>query len=144
MVPRMSKVAIEYLLLIGRQHAANLAEALPEQLMPLVVIIPAGLHHFEARIAQDVADLIALRRCQIEFEIHSLDQARSWNVQVMIAVGHRAEREANQKTRDSNYQAEPNVRLSWQDRSRSVASPAPMDRLSLLKSCSIRAPIARH
>jgi hypothetical protein len=75
MVPRMSKVAIEYLLLIGRQHTANLAEALPEQLMPLVVIILAGLHYFEPGIAQDVADLIALRRRQIEFEIHSFDQA---------------------------------------------------------------------
>ena len=73
MLPRMRKVAIEYFLLIWSQYAANLAQALPEHLMPLVVIILPRLHHFEPCIAQDVADLIALRRRQVELEIHSLD-----------------------------------------------------------------------
>ncbi len=72
MLPRMREVAIEYLLLIRRQHSANLAKTLPEQLMPLMVIILPRLHHLESCIAQDVADLIALRRRQVELEIHSL------------------------------------------------------------------------
>jgi len=72
-VRRMREIAIEYLLLIGRQDAANLAEALPEQVMALVIKIPPRLHHFEPHIAQDVADLITLRRRQIEFQIHALD-----------------------------------------------------------------------
>jgi len=144
MLPRMRKVAIEYFLLIGSQYGANLAKSLPEHLMPLVVVVLPRLHHFESCIAQDVADLIALRRRQIELEIKPFDQARSRHVQVMVPVGHRAERETNQKERDSNHQAEPDVRLSWQDRSRSAASPAPMDRLWFLRSCSTRAPITHH
>lgn len=75
MLPRMRKVAIEYFLLIRRQYAPHLAETLPEQLMPLVIIVLPRLHHFEPCIAQDVTDLIALRRRQVELEIHSVDQA---------------------------------------------------------------------
>lgn len=64
MRPRVREVAIEYLLLLGRQHATNLADSTPEQLMaPMVKILPR-LHHFDPRIAQDVADAAALGRRQ--------------------------------------------------------------------------------
>jgi hypothetical protein len=63
-VVRSRELLIENFLLIGGQRAANFAKPLPEEDMALVVEIPARLHHFEAGIAQDVADLIALRRCQ--------------------------------------------------------------------------------
>ncbi len=62
MRPRLREVAIEYRLLLGRQHAANLAESIPEQIMPAVLKTLPSLHHFEPRIAQNVADAIALRR----------------------------------------------------------------------------------
>jgi hypothetical protein len=117
MIPRMREVAIEYFLLIGRQHAANLSEALPEQVMPLMIEISPCLNHFEAGIAQDVADSIALRRRQIELAIHSVDQVALRNAQVVIPVRQGAEGEPDQKARSSDNQAEPYVRLSWQDRS---------------------------
>jgi len=142
MLPGMGKIAIEYFLLIGCQHGADLAEALPEQLMPLVIVVLPRFHHFEPRIAQDIADLIALRRRQIELEIHSLDQARSRHVQITIPVRHRTQRETNQQARDSNNQAEPDIRLSWQDRSLSEASPAPMGRWRFQASSLTRVPIA--
>src|SRR5579863_1439197 len=118
MIPRMSEIAIEDLLLIRRQHAANLSEALPEQVMPLMIEIAPRLHHFEAGIAQDVADLVALRRRQIEFAIHAPDQVAPRHSQIVIPIGQGAEREPDQKARDSDNQAEPDIRLSWQDRSR--------------------------
>src|ERR1039458_5509835 len=142
MRPRVREVAIEYLLLLGRQHATNLAESIPEQFMPPMVKILPRLHHFEPRIAQDVADAIALRRRQVELAIHSLDQPASRQPQVMIPVRQRAERETNQKARDATQQAEQDIRLSWQGRSLSSASRAPMDRLRFRNSYSPRALIA--
>src|SRR5208282_4164987 len=142
MRPRLREVAIEYLLLLGRQHAPNLAESLPKELMPPMVKILPRLRHLEPRIAQDVADAIALRRRQIELAIHSLDQPRPRNPQVMIPVRQRAERETNQKARDSHHQAEQDIRLSWQGRSLSSASRAPMDRLRSRNSYWSRALIA--
>jgi hypothetical protein len=65
MRPGLCEVAIEYPLLVGRQHSANLAETLPENLMPIVIKILPRLHHLEPRIAQDVTDSVALRRRQI-------------------------------------------------------------------------------
>ena len=102
MFPWPGEVAIENLLLIGRQGAANVGHSLPEQLMPPMHKILARLHHLEAGIAQDIGDSIALGRRQIEFMIHSLDQAAAWHVQVAIPVGHRAEREPNQDAGDSD------------------------------------------
>ena len=55
MLPWLREVAIENLLLIGRQDAANVAQSLPEQLMPPMHIILPRLHHFEPGIAQDIA-----------------------------------------------------------------------------------------
>jgi len=142
MRPRLREVAIEYLLLLGRQHGANLAESIPEQLMPLMLKILPRLRHFEPRIAQDVADAIALRRRQLKLMIHSLDQPRPRHPQVMIPVRQGAERETNQKARDSHHQAEQEIRLSWQGRSLSSASRAPMDRLRFRNSYSPRVSIA--
>src|SRR5208282_5031683 len=142
MCPRLREIAIEYLLLLGRQHATNLAESIPEQLMPAMVKILPRLHHFEPRIAQNVADAVALRRRQVELVIHSLDQPRPRHPQVMIPVRQRAERKTNQKTRHSHHQAEQDIRLSWQGRSLSSASRAPMDRLRFQNSYSPRALIA--
>jgi hypothetical protein len=102
MFPWPGEVAIENLLLIGRQDAANVGHSLPEQLMPPMHKILARLHHLEAGIAQDIGDSIALGRRQIELMIHSLDQAATWHVQVAIPVGHRAERETNQDAGDSD------------------------------------------
>src|ERR1700692_1962551 len=112
--------------------------------MPPMHIILPRLHHLEPSIAQDIADSIALRRRQIELAIHSLDQPTPWHVQVAVSVGHRAQRETNEEARDSNKEAEPDIRPSWQDRSLSLASPAPTGRLLFRKSCSTRGPIARH
>ncbi len=117
MVPRMGEVAIEYFLLIGCQNAPNLSEALPEQVMPLMIEISPCLNHFEAGIAQDIADSIALRGRQIELAIHSVDQVALRNPQVAIPVGQGAYGEPDQKARNSDNQAEPYIRLSWQDRS---------------------------
>ena len=72
--PRMREVSIEDLLLFGRQDIPNLPQSIPEQFMPFVIEILPHLHHFEPRVAKNVADLIALGRRQIEFEIHSLNQ----------------------------------------------------------------------
>ena len=141
MRPRLREFAIEDLLLIGRQHAANLPKALPEKVMPLVIKIPARLRHLEPCIAQDVADSIALRRCKIEVAIHSIDYPAARHPQVTIPVRHRAQSKTNQEAGDSDQQAEPEIRPSWQDRSLSAASPAPMDRLSFRKSYSTRVPI---
>jgi hypothetical protein len=102
LLPRARKVAIENLLLLGRQDSANVAKSLPEHLMPPMHIVLPRLHHLEPGIAQDVGDSIALRRGQIELAIHPLDQSTSWHSQVAIPVGHRAERETNQEARDSN------------------------------------------
>jgi len=102
MLPRLREVAIKNLLLIGRQDAANVAHPLPEHLMPAMHIILPRLHHLEPGIAQDVGDSIALCRRQVELVIHSLDQPASWHVQVVIPVGHRAQRETNQEARNSN------------------------------------------
>jgi hypothetical protein len=101
MFPWAGEVAIENLLLIGRQDAANAAHSLPEQLMPAMHKILARLHHLEAGIAQDIGDSIALGGRQIELMIHPLDQSAAWHVQVAIPVGHRAEHETNQDARDS-------------------------------------------
>ena len=89
-------------------------------------------------------DSIALRRRQIELDDSFARSARLRHVQVVIPVRHRAQRETNQKARDSNQEAEPDIRPSWQDRSLSVASPAPTGRLSFRKSCSTRVPRTRH
>jgi len=102
MSPRLREFAIEDLLLIGRQHAANLPKALPEKVVPLVIKIPARLRHLEPRIAQDIADSIALRRRQIEVAIHSIDQPAARHPQVTIPVRHRAQSETNQEARDSD------------------------------------------
>ncbi len=55
-VVRLRELLIENFLLIGSQYAANLAKTLPEEDMALVVEIPTRLHHFEAGVAQNVAD----------------------------------------------------------------------------------------
>ena len=144
MLPWLGEVAIENLLLIGRQNSANVAHSLPEHLMPAMHIVLPRLHHFEPGIAQDIRDSIALRRRQIELTIHSLDQPASGHVQVVIPVRHRAQRETNQKARGSNQEAEPDIRPSWQDRSLSLASPVPTGRLLFRKSCSTRVPKTRH
>jgi hypothetical protein len=73
MLPWLPEIAIENLLLIGRQDSANVAHPLPEHLMPPMHIILPRLHHLEPRIAKDIGDSIALRRRQIELVIHSLD-----------------------------------------------------------------------
>jgi hypothetical protein len=117
MLPRSREVAIENLLLIGRQDVANVAQSLPEQLMPPMHIILPRLHHLKPSVAQDIGNSIALRRCQVELTIHALDQPAPWHVQVAIPVSHRAQRETNQEARDSNQEAEPDIRPSWQDRS---------------------------
>jgi hypothetical protein len=144
MLPWLGEVAIENLLLIGRQNSANVAHSLPEHLMPAMHIVLPRLHHFEPGIAQDIRDSIALGRRQIELTIHSLDQPTPGHVQVVIPVRHRAQRETNQKARGSNQEAEPDIRPSWQDRSLSLASPVPTGRLLFRKSCSTRVPRTRH
>ncbi len=96
MLPWLREVAIENLLLIGRQDTANVAHSLPEQLMPAMHIILPRLHHLEPGIAQNIGDSIALRRRQIELMVHSLDQPAPGHVQVMIPVSRRAQRETNQ------------------------------------------------
>jgi len=93
----LRELLIENFLLIGGQHAANLAKPLPEEDMALVIEIPPRLHHFEAGIAQDVANLIALRRCQTEVAIQSLDQPAARHPNIAVAVRERAKRETNQK-----------------------------------------------
>src|SRR5579863_2950535 len=141
---RMGEVAIENLLLIRRQHAANLSHALPEQIMALVIKILPRLHYFEPRVAQDIADLIALRGRQIELEIHSLDQPRARHVQVVLAIRHGAESETDQNARESDDDEDPDIRLSWQGRSRSEESPAPKDRSRFQESSSARGTRARR
>src|SRR6202035_14634 len=144
MLPRLRALAIENLLLIGRQDVADVAQSLPEHLMPLMHIILSRLHHLEPGIAQDVGNSIALRTRQIEVMVYSLDHPAAGHVQVVIRVGHRAQSETNQEARDSNQQAEPDIRPSWQGRSLSLASPAPTGRLLYRKSCPIRVPKTRH
>ena len=73
-LPWMREVSIEDLLLLGRQDTPNLPKSIPEHFMPFVIEILPRLHHFEPRVAKNVADLIALGRRQIELEIHSLNQ----------------------------------------------------------------------
>lgn len=102
MLPRAGEVAIENLLLIRRQDAANVAHSLPEKLMSPMHIILVRLHHLEAGIAQDIGDSIALGRRQIELMIHSADQPAAWHVQVAVPIGHRAQRETNQDAGDSD------------------------------------------
>jgi hypothetical protein len=102
MFPWAGEVAIENLLLVGRQDATNVGHSLPEELMPPMHIILARLHDLEAGIAQDISDSIALGRRQIELMIHSVDQAAAWHVQVAIPVGHRAQHETNQDAGDSD------------------------------------------
>jgi hypothetical protein len=71
MLPRLGELLIEDLLLFRRQHAANLAEALPEQDMPLMIEVAPRLHHLEPRIAQDVADAIVRLRSRFIRSINS-------------------------------------------------------------------------
>ena len=96
-VVRLREFLIENFLLIGSQHAANLAKTLPEEDMALVVEIPMRLHHFEAGVAQDVADLIALRRGQTEVAIQPIYQPAARHSNIAVAVCERAKRETNQK-----------------------------------------------
>ena len=103
-----------------------------------MIEIAPRLHHLEPCVAQNVTNAIALRRRQIENVIHPIDQVRPRHAQVAISVRQRAQSETDQDTRDSNDQADPDIRPSWQDRSLSAASPAPMDRLRFRKSCSIQ------
>lgn len=102
MFPWAGEVAIENLLLVRRQDAANVGHSLPEQLMPPMHKILTRLHHLEAGIAQDIGDSIALGRSQIELTIHSVDQAAAWHAQVAVPIAHRAQREANQDAGDSD------------------------------------------
>ena len=102
MLPRLRELAIENLLLFGRQDVANVAQSLPEHLMPLMHIVLPRLHHLEPGVAQDVGDSIALRRCQIELMVHALDQSATGHPQVMIPVREGAQRKTNQDARDSD------------------------------------------
>lgn len=94
---RLRELLIENFLLIGGQHGANLAKPLPEEDMTLVVEVSPRLHHLEAGIAQDVADAIALRRCQAQVAIQSIDQPAARHPEIAVAVCERAKRETNQK-----------------------------------------------
>ncbi len=96
-VMRLRELLIENFLLIRGQYAANLAKPLPEEDMALVVEIPPRLHHFEAGVAQDVADLIALRRGQTEVAIQSIYQPAARHSNIAVAICERAKRETNQK-----------------------------------------------
>ena len=95
---RLREIAIENLLLVGSQRASNLLKSLPEQVMALMIEIAPRRRHFESSVAQDVANAIALRRCQIEVAIEALDKPVARHMQITVSIRQGADRETNQKT----------------------------------------------
>ena len=79
---------------------------------------------------------------RLSYVIHPLNQPASRHPQVTIPIRQRAQCETDQKARDPHQQADQEIRFSWQGRSRSSASRAPMDRLRFRNSYSPRALIA--
>ena len=75
---------------------------------------------------------------RLRSRFNRIDQPAARHPEIAVAVCERAKRETNQKAREPQNQAEPDIRLSWQDRSQSAASPAPMDRPCFQKSCSFQ------
>ena len=80
MLPWLRELLIEYFLLIGSQDAANLTESIPEQDVALMIELAARLHHLEARVAQDIADAVALGRGEVKVAVHPVDQSGARNV----------------------------------------------------------------
>src|SRR5712671_6015234 len=93
----------------------------------MLLVFELLLAHLESRLAQDVADSIALRRSQLQISTHALHDRLPRHAQDPVAIRERADREANQQARNSDQQAKPKVRPSWQSRSQSPAFPAPAD-----------------
>jgi len=103
--PRMREFAIEYLLLVGREGSANFLQRLPEQLMTAMAEFLLRLDHFEPRVAQDIADSIALRGSQLQIAIHALDDRSARHAQNSVTVRQRADGEADQQTRNGDQDA---------------------------------------
>ena len=90
--PWMREFAIENLLLVGRERFPNLTERLPEQLVTVVLEFLLRLPDLKPRVAQDIADSIALRGGQLQIAIHALDDRSSGHAENPVSVGQRADR----------------------------------------------------
>ena len=69
------ELAIEFLLLLGRQQRADLIVGLKDELLMLALKILVKLIHFHARIAHQGFDLMQLVGGQFEIVVEPLDEA---------------------------------------------------------------------
>lgn len=101
------EVAIEFLLLIGIEQGADLAKSVTQSRHPLGFELPAQSDYFEAGIIDDLMNLLALGKSQIQLPLHPPDDRLVWHAQQPIAIGKTAPGEANRQPGDRNRRDNP-------------------------------------
>lgn len=93
------ELAIELLLLLGRQRRANLCVGLYQQGAPRALEMVSHFSHAQPRVLHYPENLFALARRQMQIAIHPRHDTLPRHAQVVVAIGKRADRESDEQAR---------------------------------------------
>jgi len=94
---RRSEIAIEFVPLLGRQHGTHARARLQDGLVALMLEFSAHRHNLRARLADDLQNLRALVRRQIQVTLHAVEEASVRRPQPSAPVRQVAHREADRQ-----------------------------------------------
>ena len=113
---RRHKIAIEGLLLFGRQGGSNPSIGVEQELAPLVLEVSPGSLNFGARILHHLADLDLLGGCELEDPVHSLKRPLTGQAKQVAAIDEGRRHETDRETGDERNRDGKQVELSQQSR----------------------------
>jgi hypothetical protein len=96
------EIVVELFLLLGREQGAHPLAGLTQKIAALALEIVAQVFNLQARVLNDLKNLLALRRRQVQFALDTLDERLMRNTQPTDAVSEAARREPDSETHDRN------------------------------------------
>jgi hypothetical protein len=110
------EIAVELFLLLGREQGTDSLAGLTQNVAALALEIVPQVLNLQARVLDDLKNLLALRRRQIQLALDTLDERLMRNTQPPAAVGEAARGEPDRETHDRNRYIEPAFASIRQDR----------------------------
>jgi hypothetical protein len=96
------EIVVELFLLLRREQGAHSLAGLTQKVAALALEIVAQVFNLQARVLNDLKNLLALRRRQVQFALDTLDERLMRNTQPTDAVSEAARREPDSETHDRN------------------------------------------
>jgi hypothetical protein len=96
------EIVVEFFLLLGREQGTHSLAGLSQSVAALALEIVAQVLNLQARVLDDLKNLLALRRSQVQFALNTLDERLMRNTQPTDAVSEAARREPDSETHDRN------------------------------------------